>query len=71
MRVIKYHGIDIRVWEQSIAAGGGITLWLKRPVEDKDLEAIKAAIDAGRRSLARDLLELDNSRLALMKEVLE
>jgi len=55
MRVIKYKGIDIRIWEQSIAAGYGVTFWLKRPVEDTDIAAMKSAIDAGRRSLAREI----------------
>jgi hypothetical protein len=67
VRIVTYKGIDIRIWEQSIAAGLGITFWLERPVEEKDISAVKAAIDAGRRSMARDLVELEDRRKALLK----
>ncbi len=55
MRIIKYKGVDIRIWEQSIAGGYGETLWLKRPVEEADVWAVQAAIDAGRRSLEHEI----------------
>jgi hypothetical protein len=55
MRTITYNGVEIRIWEQSIAAGYGETFWLKRPVEEADVWAIQTAIDAGRRSLAREI----------------
>jgi len=69
MRVIKHKGIDIRIWEQSIAAGYGITLWLQRPVEDRDIAAVKAIIDAGRRSLAREIKAVQSQVAQLIEGV--
>ncbi len=67
MRIIKYKGVDIRIWDQSIAAGYGETLWLKRPVEECDVWALQAAIDAGRRSLAREIREAQDQVRQLIK----
>lgn len=67
MRTIKYKGVDIRIWEQSIAAGYNAPLWLKHPIEDADISAIKAAIDAGRSSFAREIKEAQDQVTQLIE----
>ena len=67
MRSIRYKGIDIRIWEQSIAIGHGKTLWFKRPVEADDIAAMKSIIDAGRRSLAREIKVAQNQVTQLIE----
>ena len=56
------------MWEQSIAVGLGKILWLKRPVEDDDIDAMKAAINAGRRSLAREIKAAQGRGMQLIEE---
>jgi hypothetical protein len=55
---INYKGITIDVWEQTISFGGSSNLWLRRPVEDRDITAVKSIIDTARSGLADELREL-------------
>jgi hypothetical protein len=73
VKTVKYHGVYIQVWEQSIRClpPGGLTsevLWLKRPVEDPDIEAIKRVIDAGRAAMAKEIHELRQQKKQLLGE---
>jgi hypothetical protein len=69
-KTIEYHGVFIQVWEQSIRCSpdGSAPLWLKRPVEDPDIEAIKGAIDAGRAAMAKEIRELRQQEERLLGE---
>lgn len=57
-QTIRYQGTTIRVWEQTIAVGHQPGLWLRRPVEDRDIEAVKRFIDAARQGLAQEIRRL-------------
>lgn len=60
-KTIKYKGVIIEVWKQSIRFGLGHHItktWLKRPVEDTDIDHVKEAIDIGRASMATEMREL-------------
>jgi hypothetical protein len=57
-QTIQYKGTTIRVWEQTIIVGGQPSLWLRRPVEDRDIDAVKQIIDAARYGLIKEIREL-------------
>ena len=57
-QTIWYKGTTIRVWDQTIIVGGQPSLWLRRPVEDRDIDAVKQIIDAARYGLAREIRAL-------------
>lgn len=57
-RTIHHKGVEITIWEQMIRVGGPPNLWLRRPVEEMDILAVKGFIDAGRSSLATELRAL-------------
>ena len=55
---IRYKGVTISVWEQTISVAGFPNLWLRRPVEDRDIEGVKGIIDAARHGLAGEIRAL-------------
>ena len=55
---INYKGIIIRLWEQTICVGSRPGFWLRRPVEDRDITAVKQIIDATLSGLAEEIREL-------------
>jgi len=57
-RVVHYKGVTISVWEQTISVSGFPNLWLRRPVEDRDIEGVKGIIDAARHGLAQEIRAL-------------
>jgi len=57
-KVIAYKGVEITIWAQTIRVGSLPNLWLRRPVEDLDILAIKSIIDAARSALAEELRTL-------------
>jgi hypothetical protein len=62
--IIKYKGVIIEVWSQTIRFGIGHCItktWLKRPVEESDIQHVKEAIDVGRASMGAEILELTNN----------
>ena len=57
-KTIKYKGVEINIWEQMIRVGGPPNLWLRRPVEEIDILAIKEIIDTARSAFAKEIRAL-------------
>ena len=65
-KVITYKGVEITIWVQTIRVGALPNLWLRRPVEDMDILAIKSIIDAARSALAGELQALQDQSNELL-----
>jgi len=54
-RVTRYNGVLIETHKESFVCPDGRTFWLRRRLEDEDIDAIKSYIDAGRQSMAVEI----------------